>query len=40
MDHHPANGTIEVPSYLVRTTFLHGDVQRGAFLARKNDANA
>src|SRR5258705_13972467 len=39
MDHHPAIGAVKAPGYLVPATFLHNDVKRGAFRARKNDAN-
>ena len=38
MDHRPAIGAVKASGYLLPATFLHGDVKRGAFRARKNDA--
>ena len=40
MDHPPAIDAVEAPGYLVRAAFLHGDVEQGAFRARKNDIHA
>jgi hypothetical protein len=34
-----AIGAVKAPGYLVPATFLHSDVKRGAFLARKNNIN-